>query len=434
MSSILIHGGAVLTPDGWIEPGTVLVSGDKIAQVTLGEPSIDTVRQADIILDARNKAVLPGLTNAHTHLSQTFMRGLSAGRTLIPWLKEIIWPLERAMSVEELRLAATLGMIENLHCGVTQVVDHHKVITSPAHTDIVCEAAQKTGIRLVLARAWADQGSNAEKPDRILADLERLLEFWKSSGNSEARIQIANGPLTLWRCTPDTLQKSYALAMQYGSFTHLHVSETQQEVQEIIRDTGLRPIHWMESLGLLGPNLQVVHAVWIDESEIDLLIDKGVTVVHCPVSNAILGSGIAPVSTMLRRKLNVFLGTDGSASNDTQDIFESLKFAVSFARASSLDTGVITLIDALKMATRGRTLTPGLTADIIVVNLDHPRAIPIHDIYSALVFCTHGSDVETVIVGGKLLIKDKQLLHMDEQALHNECALVAEKLLERVGL
>jgi 5-methylthioadenosine/S-adenosylhomocysteine deaminase len=436
MSSILIRDGSVFTAQGWLEPGHVLIAGAAIQTVGPGEPTPDVAAQAETVLSARHMAVLPGLVNAHTHLSQTFMRGLAAGRPLLRWLKELIWPLQAAMSADEMRLAAMLGLVENLRCGVTHVVDHHKITATPAHTDAVLDAARAVGLRLTLARAWADRGANAEAPQSILEDLERLFEMTNverrmTNDIRHSTLDIASGPLTPWRCSAETLRQTHELARRYGGATHIHVSEARDEVEMTLKETGLRPVAWLDALGVLGPDTQIVHAVWVDEAEIELLAQRRALVVHCPVSNAVLGSGAAPIKAMLAGGVNLRLGTDGPASNDTQDLFETIKWAVGLARVSTLDPTALAPADALRMATGGRALADGGPADVILVDLNHSRAMPAHDTGSALALCSHGSDVDTVIVGGRLRMQDKRALAVDEAALLGECRAVVQGLRAR---
>ncbi len=442
MSTFLIQGGAVLTPTGWLEPGYVVIEGTTIAAVGAGTPPPTLV--VDERLNAAHSAILPGFINGHTHLSQTFMRGLAGGRPLLRWLKELIWPLQAALSPEELHLAALLGLVENLRCGATEVVDHHKITTTPAHTDAVLAAAQTVGLRLTLARAWVDRGANAEAPAAILADLERLYAAVSHqpsavSGQPSARdrqpmVTIANGPLATWRCSAETLHATQALARRYGAPTHIHVAETQDEVALSRQETGLPPVAWLDSLSLLAPDTQIVHAVWVNEEEQALLAARGALVVHCPVSNAVLGSGIAPVAALHRQGVALRLGTDGPASNDTQDILETAKSALQLARAATLDPTALTPATVLALATGGRTLAPGVPADLIVVNLNHPRAAPVYDVTSALMLSCHGSDVETVFVNGRCLLREGRLLVLDEAALLAECRTAIRGLRQRAGL
>jgi 5-methylthioadenosine/S-adenosylhomocysteine deaminase len=429
-NTLLIENGAVVTLDAErtvYAPGYLFVEGDRIAALGSGPTPPEIRARATEVLDARHQAVLPGFTNAHTHLSQTFMRGLSSGRSLLSWLKDLIWPLQAAMTPDDMHLAALLGLVENLRCGATHVVDHHKITATPAHTDAVCQAAQTLGVRLTLARSWADRGKNAEPPDSILADLERLFALHPGTG----LVSIANGPLVPWRCTAETLRQTHALAKQHGAPSHIHISETREEVQMTVDETGLRPVAWLDNLDVLDENTQIVHAVWIDESEITQLATRKATVVHCPVSNAVLGSGVAPLASLRRGGVRVHLGTDGPASNDTQDLFETVKWALGLTRATSLDAANPAPVDVLIMAAAGHALRPGTPADIILVNLDHPRAVPVHDPTSALALSTHGSDVDTVLVGGKVVMRARHVLGVDEPALLEACRLAATALRQR---
>jgi 5-methylthioadenosine/S-adenosylhomocysteine deaminase len=431
MGTILIENGGVLGPAGWLEPGFVSVVHQEIHTVAAGSPPEALKSQADTVLDARHCAVLPGLVNAHTHLSQTFMRGLVGGRPLIEWLRELIWPIQEVIAPEELRLAALLGLVENLHCGAIHVVNNHKVVASPIHTDAVLDAAQEIGLRFTLARAWSDRGAISESPAEILQDFRRLYEKWS---DPSGLIQIANGPIALWRCSQETLQNTHALALEHGSFTHCHVSETREELRMCLDETGLRPVHWLADIGVLDPYTQVVHAVWIDAEEIERLAEVRSPVIHCPVSNGVLGSGIAPVPKMLAAGVDLRLGTDGPASNDTQDLWETVKLAVNFARGSAQDPTVLPPDQALSIATGGRVLEPGAPADLIVVDLNHPRAVPVHDLSSALVLGTHGSDVRDALVNGEFLLRAGQVQVLDEAALYDACREAVKNLRKKAGL
>lgn len=432
---ILIRDGAVLTGEGWLEPGYVLVNGERIAAVGEGAPPPGI--EADEVIEARHTAVLPGLINGHTHFSQSFMRGLAGGLPLLPWLKQHIWPLQRAMTAEDLHLASLLALVENLRCGATTVVDHHKIARTPAHTDAVCEAAERVGLRVTVARAWSDLGKNAEAPETILKDLERLLVTrMKDEGGSDhtsPRVSIANGPVALWRCSAETLRRTQDLARRYGAVTHAHVAETQHEVKMSQEAHGHRPVAWLEEIGVLGSDVELVHAVWANDMELDLIAERGVTVVHCPVANMVLGSGAAPITEMRRRGIPLRLGTDGPASNDRQDLFEVTKAALNLARVTALDPTVLSPAEVLRLATGDRVLDPGAPADIIVVDLNHPRAAPVHDTDSALVLCAHGSDVQTVIVGGEILLHERRVLVLDEEALLDECRHAVRALIHKVN-
>lgn len=430
MTDILIHEGAVYSAEGWMDPGFLIITDQIITQIGAGQPPEDLISSANQVISAKNQAVIPGLTNAHTHFSQVFMRGLGGGRALLSWLKEIIWPLQGALTPEDMELAALLGLVENLSCGAAYVVDHHKITRSPEHTDAVLSAVEKVGLHVRLARSWSDTGSGAEKSGEILSDLERLLEKYQD----HSYIRVDNGPLALWRCSEETLRQSHQLAQKYGRMTHFHVSETRAEVKMSLEEYGLRPVEWLSELGVLDQDTELVHAVWVNDNEIDLIEKSGASVVHCPVSNAVLGSGIAPVSKFLEKGINLRLGTDGPASNDTQDIWETSKAAVSLARIHNLDPTLLPPDQALSIALAGRSLEQGGAADLVIVNLDHTRVSPVLDLSSALVLGTHGSDVDTVIVGGRILMENSQVQVVDEQELLQECRLAVSCLLKKAGL
>jgi len=428
MAKILIKNGAILTAVGWKEPGYVLVEGDTISRVEQGTPPDELAAQQ--VIDARHCAVMPGFINGHTHLSQTFMRGLAGGRALLPWLKNLIWPLQAAISPDELRLAAYLGLVENLKCGVTEVVDHHKVTKSTEYTDLVCKAADEMGLRFTLARSWSDKGKNAEDAKEILADLERLFQKWKG----HTRIRIASGPLALWRCSRETLVTAHDMAQLYNSFTHFHIAETQDEVQMSLDEYGMRPVEWLKAVDVLDRDTQIVHAVWVTDSEIERIAESKAMVVHCPVANAVLGSGIAPVAKMLARGVSLRIGTDGPASNDNQDILEAVKTAVNLARVSNLDAMQLPPQQALQLILGKPVLSAGMAADLILLDLNHPRAVPVQDIDSAIILSSHGTDVDTVIVSGKVLMRNKKVLVLDEDTLLSECRTAIKGLRARAGV
>ncbi len=430
MPTFLIQNGAVLAAHGWLEPGYVFIEDERVTAAGPGRPPPERIQRAETVIDARHMAVLPGLTNGHTHFSQTFMRGLAGGRPLLTWLKELIWPIQSALTSEELDLAARLALLENLRSGATEVVNHHKVAHTSAHTDAVCRAAEDMGLHVTVARAWADRGARAETPGSILEDLERLFQTWRGAQH----VAIANGPLVPWRCSAETLQKTTSLARRYGAPTHLHAAETAEEVQMTLDETGRRPITWLDELGILGPDTHIVHGVWLDEDEIRQMAQRHATVVHCPVSNAVLGSGIAPLAALRNAGVPVRLGTDGPASNDTQDLFETIKQTLCLARAATQDPTTLSPAHVLAMALCGRVLAPGAPADVILVNLNHSRAAPVHDVFSALALCTHGPDVDTVIVGGQLLMRGGHVLALDETALLEDCRAAVQSLRARLSI
>lgn len=426
-------------------PGWVWLQDDRIRAVGPGRApvlypgAVNSPAPPDRVIDATHMAVLPGLVNGHTHLSQTFMRGLADDKPLLDWLKHVMWPIQAAMTPDDVYMASLLGLVENLRCGACGVVQHHKITTSPAHVDAAAEAARSVGLRMLLARAWVDLGEAGEFPETILEEMTRLVERWH--GATDARISIGFGPMAPWRCSDRTMRRTIALAREWGVPTHIHLAETRDEIEMLRRRTGMRHVEWLASLGALGPDLQLVHCVWVDDGELDLIAGSQASVVHCPVSNMYLASGVAPLRQMLERGIPVALGTDGPASHNSQDLLETLKVAVLLAKVYSGDARVLSSMAALHMITvagarllgrqdLGRIL-PGARADITLVDLNNVRCMPVHHPESALVYNADGPDVHTVIVDGRVLLDAGRVTMLDEAALLAECRQRASRLLER---
>jgi len=442
---LLIERGAVLTMDEQNTihtPGWVWVEGDSIDAVGAGAPPAELAAQAERALDATHMAVLPGLVNAHTHLSQTFMRGLADDKPLLDWLSQAMWPVQAAMTPEDVSLAARLGLVENLRSGVTGVVQHHKIVTSPKHVDAAAKAAEAVGLRLLLARGWVDVGDVAESPDAIVAEMTRLRDRWH--GAAQGRISVGFGPLAPWRCSDATMRRTLALSRAWGLPTHIHAAESRDEIEMLRQRTGMRHIEWLDSLGGLGPDVQLVHCVWVDEAELNRMAESGSLVIHCPVSNMYLASGVAPLRAMLDRSIPVALGTDGPASHNSQDLLATVKVAALLAKVSTGTPTALSTSEALRTVAGmgghlfGRedlgSIAPGAKADIAVVDLDKSHCMPVHRPESALVYNAVGPDVHYVIVDGHLLLDEGQVTVLDEASLRAECRKAARRLLSRAGV
>lgn len=445
MTRLLIQNGSVLTmdPAGTIhDPGWVWIDGDRIVDVGSGAPPAELTAQAERIIDAKHMAVMPGMINGHTHLSQTFVRGLADDKPLLTWLKQIMWPIQAAITPEDMRLASLLGLVENLRCGVTGVVQHHKITHSSEHVEAAAQAAESVGLRMLLARGWVDLGGAAEDPDAMIEEVGALRERWH--GTADGRISVGFGPLAPWRCSDETMRRTVELGREWGIPTHLHVAEAQDEIDMLFERTGLRHVEWLNSLDALGPEIHLVHSVWVDDAELDLVAERDALVVHCPVSNMYLASGVAPVRKMLDRGISVALATDGPGSENSQDMVESLKVAALLAKVSTGDANALLPLDVLRMATTsgarlfGRDdlgqIAPQAAADLTLVNLDNARCMPVHRADSALVFNASGPDVHTVIVAGEILLDAGDVVPLDESALLEECREAAQNLMRRAGV
>jgi 5-methylthioadenosine/S-adenosylhomocysteine deaminase len=448
MTTILIQNGALVTIDDAqrvVNPGYLFIEGDRIAALGAGEPPT-VMGKADVVIDASLMAVMPGMVNAHTHLFQSFIRGLADDKPLLEWLKTAIWPVAKALKPDEAHLAALVGLIENLRGGATTIIDHQYIHTDPANDDAVCRAAEEIGVRFMLARGWADQDYHPafmETPEQIVTETMRLRETWQDAG--DGRIQVEFAPLIPWGCSDATMLRTHEISQRWGAGTQIHVAETRTEVEINLEQRGNRHIEWLDELGVLGPGYQLVHSVWLDDHELDLIADSGAAVVHCPVSNMYLASGVARVPEMRAKGIPVALATDGPGSNNNQDMMETLKVTALLHKVSTLDAMSLLPEDVLWMACRGGaaaygqpqqigSLEVGKKADVVLIDLDTPLAMPVHRVSSALVYNLGARDIDTVIVDGQILMRDKEITILDEKALLARARQACNALFRRAGV
>jgi len=446
---ILIENGTVVTVNGKNElyqPGYILIEGDRIKSLGKGACPQDLRIDAKTVINAENMAVMPGMINSHTHLFQTFLRGLADDKPLLEWLKSAIWPVAKVLTSEEAYMAGLLGMVENLRGGATSVVDHQYIHTEPTNDDGVYRAAEETGMRLLLARGWADMNyhpSLQETPERIIGESQRLYETWH--GKADGRIRFEFGPLIPWGCSDEMMLRTYELAKKWGVGTHIHVAETKTEVDMNLEHRGKRHIEWLADLGILGPDVQLVHSVWLNEREIGLVQEKGAVIVHCPVSNMYLASGAARIRDMHRRGIKIALASDGPGSNNNQDMLEVMKSTALLQKVSTLDAMALLPADVVRMACMGGavafgeadmigSLENGKKADVVLVDLNTPLAMPVHGVPSALIYNVSYGSMDTVIVDGKILMRDKKILCVDEKTLLSESRKVCAQLFKRAGI
>ncbi len=414
-----------------IRDGYVAVEGGRI--VSVGRRSSMPPVSAEEVVEGRGMVALPGLVNAHTHVAMTLLRGLASDRPLDEWLREI-WRVEARMGPEDVLDGARLGILEMLLSGTTTFSDMY------FHEDSVARAALESGVRAVLSYGMIDAPGWERDPDKTVKELreaERFIEEWHMAGGG--RIKTAVGPHAPYTCSEELLRASAELARSRGLRLHIHLSETRREVEELSERAGERPPSYLNSLGVLGPNVLAAHGVWLDREEISLLASKGASVVHCPASNLKLASGIAPIADMLREGVNVALGTDGPASNDSLDMFREMRLAALLQRGSRLDSRALTSWDVLRMATVNGaralglvdeigTLEAGKRADLILVDLRKPHLSTHRDPVSALVFSATGDDVDTVIIDGRVIVRARRVMTMDAREVVERASRAAARL------
>ncbi len=388
--------------------------------------------QCDKVIDASDKILMPGMINAHTHMFQTFMRGLGDDKPLFQWLSEEIWPFSVLMTEDDFYYAALLASIENLKTGATSVIDQHYVYTSLNNGDKVFEAMEKAGIRGNLCRCFANtvyREEFRETEETILSDIRRLHETWNGK---EGRLSLSVGPLNPWGVTPDLFKSSKNLANELGIKFQVHTAETQDVVSRTAdMHNGMRNLEFFESLGILDENTQLVHSVWLDDAELAIAQKYKPQFVHCPVANMYLASGVARVPEFLQSGNPVALATDGPGSNNSEDMLSTLKYTACLHKIHNLNAQVIYPKDVLQMATRHGAIAmgddklgqvaAGMKADLLLVDWKKPHIAPVHKADSALVYNTTGGDVDTVFVNGQIVVEGKKSTLVDEIALIDEC-------------
>lgn len=448
-ADLLVHGGAVVTVDDAFtvhDPGWVHARGRRVVEAAAGEAPPGLLRQAAEVIDATGCAVMPGMTNAHTHLFQAFFRGLADDKPLLEWLQDCIWPAAEHLDAEIAGAAAMAGLVENLRGGATSVIDHQYINIDDSIDDAVCAAADRLGVRFLLAHGWADR--NYHPPlqttaSEAIAQADAVRRRW--DGHDADRIRVELAPLIPWGCSDDAMRATVAASRSWGRGTHIHCAETAVEVQMSLDERGLRHVPWLDSLGVLGPDAQLAHSVWLDDAELDLIASAGAVVVHCPVSNMYLASGVARLAAMRDRGITVALASDGPGSNNRQDMFEVLKATVLLQKVHHLDALALQPEEVIAMACRGGAsafgmpedcgvIAEGRRADLLVVDLGSPFVSPVHRLASALVYNATPRDLRDVVVDGRIVIRDGRLQVADERQVMAEANTAARRLFARAGI
>src|SRR5882672_9368972 len=419
---LLVLNGTLVTMDkehGIIPDAGVAIAGGRIVAVG---PSRDILRiyAAPEKVDAGNQVIIPGLINGHTHIPMTLFRGLADDLDLQEWLTKYIFPAEaKNVSEEFVRAGTRLGLAEMIRGGTTTYCDMYYF------EDAIAEETAKAGVRGVLGETIidfpvADNKTNAE----AMAYVEKFVQHWK--GNE--LIVPAIAPHAPYSVSEQHLKAARAFSDRTGVPIVMHISETKKEVDDSLKAKGASPIDYLDRIGFLSNRLIAAHVVWPSSGEIEILRRVGVGVVHNPQSNMKLADGVAPVPTMMAEGLRVGLGTDGAASNNDLSMWEEMDTAAKLHKVFSGDPKVMSAEQAFELATiRGAqalhmekqigSLETGKRADIVIIERDSLNQIPLYNVYSDLVYATKAWDVLTVIVNGRLLMRDRKLMTLDEAAI-----------------
>jgi cytosine/adenosine deaminase-related metal-dependent hydrolase len=430
---ILLRGGSVVTMDAarTVRVADLLVDGDRIARIG----RIRAPRGADV-LDCAGKAVLPGFVQAHVHLCQTLFRNLADGLDLLEWLEKKIWPYEASHDETSLAFSARLGIAELLLGGTTSVLD----MATVRHTEAVLRAAEEGGIRYTGGKCLMDTGPGPlpENGATALREAEELGRKWH--GAAAGRIRWALCPRFALSCTPALLRGVRDLGAREGWLVHTHASENWHEVELVRERTGAENVCYLDDAGLCGPRTVLAHCVQVTLDEIQTLARTATSVAHCPGANLKLASGHAPLTRLLSSGVNVALGADSAACNNTLDVFHEMRLAATMHLPASGVTAVPPA-EVLAMATlRGAqalglsreigSIEAGKKADITVVDISAPHFQPAGpDLHATIVYCARASDVTDVLVDGKLLVRDRRLLSLDARELAAGAPAEARRIL-----
>jgi 5-methylthioadenosine/S-adenosylhomocysteine deaminase len=420
-ADLIVAGGTVVTMDAQrriLEDGAVAVTGDAIVAVAPRSEILARYTAARQI-DARGKLVLPGFINGHTHVPMALFRGLRDDVTLDVWLKDYIFPAEAKNVTEDfVRWGTRLAAAEMIRGGVTTFADMYYF------EDAIAEETKAAGMRGILGETWIDfPAPDNETHEAMAAYTEKFLRRWAG----DPLIHAAPAPHSIYLCSEKTLHEAQSLARKYHAPILIHVAESKKEHDDSIAKNGATSVQYMRRIGLLGPEIIAAHCIFVDETDRKLLAENGVGCVHNPSSNMMLASGVAPVIEERAAGIAVGLGTDGPAgSNNDLDLMEEMDLAAKLQKITKMDPRALGAKAVVEMATiEGAkavhlekeigSLEPGKKADILLIGLDTPNAVPMYDVYSQLAYALKASEVETVIIGGRVLMRDRKLLTIKEE-------------------
>lgn len=421
VDTVITHG-IVVTMDSarhLYHDGAVAVRGDSI--VAVGPTNdIEARYHAARTIDARDEIVMPGLINGHTHAAMSLFRGLADDLSLNDWLQKYIFPAEaRNVTPDFVEWGTRLGMLEMLRGGITTYADMYYF------EDNVAQVTKAAGMRGVLGETFIDFPAPDNKSvPQMIAYTEKYIQHWQG----DPLITPAVAPHSIYTCSTKTLEAAAALARKYHVPILIHLSEAPFEGDQSRAKYGLSPTGYLESIGFLGPDVTAAHCVWVNAGDMELLASHDVGCVHNPSSNMKLASGASPVVSLIAANVPVGLGTDGAASNNDLDMFEEMDIAAKLQKLVRMDPRALPAEQVVAMATINGaralhmekeigSLEVGKKADVILIRTDAPHATPMYNVYSQLVYALKASDVDSVIIGGRIVMEHRRMLTLDPAAI-----------------
>ncbi len=426
MSRILLKNAHYFSTDNTAKQGDIAIENDVILSV--GQP-LENEWTPDRVIDCQDKFVIPGFVNTHTHAAMGLFRSYADDMLLMDWLQKKIWLIEGKMESDDYYWGTMLGIAEMIQSGTTMFADMYMGM------ERVAEAVEQTGIRAVIARGMAGVAPTAEA---ALVNSEYLYNTYHNAADGRLRVML--GPHAPYTCPPDYLKRVVRLSEKLGAEIHIHLAETQGEVDDCLKLYGKTPMALMDEVGLLDRGVLAAHCVVLSEDDIELMAKKSVRVAHNPGSNMKLASGIAPVPKLLNAGVCVGLGTDGSSSNNNLDMLEEVHLAALLHKVDTLDPLAVPAHAALRMGTTegaialgvGDTIgkiEAGYQADLTIFDMNQIAWTPRHDLISLLVYAANSSHVDTVMVAGKILMENRQLTTIDEERVRFETERAIKRLL-----
>lgn len=414
---ILIKDAAILNPLGNGEceekKASVLIKDDKIAEI-----ADDIDEGVDKVIEGKGKILMPGFVNTHTHLSMTLLRGIADDMALDTWLNDHIWPMEAHLNRDYCYAGALLGALEMIKSGTTTFSDMY------FYMDGVAQAVEESGIRGVLSYGMIDFGIPEKRENEFKENISLIKNF---NNTADGRITTMFGPHSCYTCSVDLLERVRKEADKYNVGIHIHMNETLKEIDDVGEaNDNKRPFELLDSVGFLNDDVVAAHCIWLDENEINLIKNNGVSVSHNPCSNMKLASGAAPVGELLSQGVCVGLGTDGASSNNNLDMFDEMKFASLLAKVSTLNPSVLNANEVVNMATINGakalnlkdigSVEVGMKADLILVDTNMANMTPQSNLLASnIVYSANGSNVDTTICNGRVLMENKKVLTLDEE-------------------
>ncbi len=435
---LLVLNGTLVTMDKEhrvIEDAGVAIKNGRIVAVGQRKDILRRYTSSQTV-DARDKIIIPGLINGHTHIPMTLFRGLADDLDLQDWLTKFIFPAEaKNVSEEFVRAGTRLGLAEMIRGGTTTYCDMYYF------EDAIADETARAGVRGVLGETVidfpvADNKTHAE----AMAYVEKFVQKWKG----HELITPAIAPHAPYTVSEEHLRAVRAFSDRTGAPIVTHISETKREVDDSLKAKGASPIEYLARIGFLNERVVAAHVVWPTAGEIGILERAGVGVVHNPQSNMKLASGVAPVPQMLKEKVRLGLGTDGAASNNDLSMWEEMDTVAKLHKVFTGDPKVISAQEAFELATiRGAqalhldkdigSIETGKRADLVLVERDALNQIPLYNVYSHLVYATKASDVQTVIINGRVVMRDRRLLTLDEVAIKEKARVFREQVIKSLG-